>query len=344
MTTIVDIAKHCNVSPMTVSRVINNSGPVKEETRNRILKAIEELNYLPNTMAKSMAGQNTRILSLIVPDIVNPFYTNVCRGVEDTARKNNYTVIICNHDDDSAKEKEYIRTLLSVKVDGFLLIPGGDFTKNHIKLISEHRKPFVMIDRKPRGYIGDYVSGDSYNGAIELVNHLVERSHRRIALINGPLRTSTARDRLAGYKRALEMNQIPFDESLVFEGTGFDEKSAEEAMKLFLALENRPTAIFASNNFVAVGVIRYLRQLNMDVPQDFALACFDKIESMDLIKPTITMAVQPAYNFGTIATQLLLERIEGAIVENQRNIVLRPEILVGESTMGITSKPAPASS
>lgn len=338
MTTIIDIAKHCNVSPMTVSRVINNSGPVKEETRNRILQAIDELNYLPNTLAKSMAGQKTRILSLIVPDIVNPFYTNVCRGVEDTARKNNYTVIICNHDDEVNKEREYIRTLLSVKVDGFLLIPGGDFTKKHLNLIAEHRKPFVMIDRKPRGYIGDFVSGDSYNGSIDLVNHLVGNGHRRIGLINGPLRTSTARDRLTGYKRALEMNDIPFDGVLVYEGSGFDEKTAEEAMKTFLALDQPPTAVFAANNFVAVGVIRYLRRINKDVPHDMALTCFDKIEFMDLIKPSVTMAIQPAYNFGTIATQLLLERIEGALVENQRKIVLRPEIVIGESTSGFTFK------
>ena len=150
---------------MTVSRVLNNSAPVKEETRQRVEEAIESLNYLPNRLARSMVSQSgASILALIMPDIVNPFYTSVARGVEDTARKNNYTLIICNHDDDAEKELEYFRTVLSLKVDGCLLIPSGDKTKKSMRLLADHNCPLVLIDRHPSAYTGDYVAGSPIRG------------------------------------------------------------------------------------------------------------------------------------------------------------------------------------
>jgi LacI family transcriptional regulator len=329
-----DVANRAGVSTMTVSRVLNN-GPVKKETRDRVLSAIEELNYVPNQFAKSMVSQSgARILALVMPDIINPFYTNVARGVEDVANKNNYTLIICNHDDDPLKEAKYFKSLLSLKVDGFLIIPSGDSTKKQLKMIEGQRKPHIMIDRKPQNYIGDYVGGDSFNGAIELMQHIISLNHTSIGFINGPPSISTSRDRFEGYKQALQLNGLTYSNELVYEGESFDELSAERALEAFLALENRPTAIFASNNNMAVGFIRALRKRNMDIPKDFAISCFDKLETGDLVKPTMTTAVQPAYNFGTIATQLLLERIEGNPVEKQRTIILRPELEAGESTLG----------
>src|SRR5260370_37686113 len=165
MPSIQDVARLARVSPMTVSRVLNNSAPVKEETRHRVEEAIESLNYLPNRLARSMVSQSgASILALIMPDIVNPFYTSVARGVEDTARKNNYTLIICNHDDDAEKELEYFRTVLSLKVDGCLLIPSGDKTKKSMRLFADHNCPLVLIDRHPSAYAGDYVAGSPIRG------------------------------------------------------------------------------------------------------------------------------------------------------------------------------------
>ena len=334
-----DVARLARVSPMTVSRVLNNSAPVKEETRQRVQEAIERLNYLPNRLARSMVSQSgARILALIMPDIVNPFYTSVARGVEDTARKNNYTLIICNHDDDAEKEAEYCRSLLSLKVDGCLLIPSGDKAKKAMRLLTDHRCPVVLIDRHPSAYLGDYVAGDNFNGSADLVKLFVSQGHRRIAFINGPTRISTARDRFFGYKDGLEQTEISFDPDVVYTGGSFEPKIAVAALEQFLALSDPPTAVFAANNFIAIGFIRAVRERGMDVPRHFALACFDKIEPMDLVKPTITMAIQPAYNFGTIGTQLLLERLEGIPVERPRRIVLQPEIVIGDSTGGFVHK------
>jgi LacI family transcriptional regulator len=343
MASMQDVARLAEVSPMTVSRVLNNSAPVKEETRQRVKEAIERLNYLPNRLARSMVSQSgARILALIMPDIVNPFYTSVARGVEDTTNKNNYTLIICNHDDDADKEAEYLRSLLSLKVDGCLLIPSGDKAKKAMQLLIDHSCPVVLIDRHPSAYAGDYVAGDSFNGSADLVKLFVSRGHRRIGFINGPTRISTARDRFSGYKDGLEQNGISFDTDLVYTGSSFEPKIAVAALDRFVALSNPPTAVLAANNFIAIGFIRAVRERGMDVPSHFALACFDKIEPMDLVKPTVTMAIQPAYNFGTIGTQLLLERLEGVPVERPRRIILRPEIVIGESTKGFVHK-SPAS-
>ncbi|HEY0793771.1 MAG TPA: LacI family DNA-binding transcriptional regulator [Chthoniobacterales bacterium] len=333
MANIHDVARLAAVSPMTVSRVLNRSAPVKEGTRVRVEQAVKRLNYLPNRLAGSIVSKRgAHILALVMPDIVNPFYTSVARGAEDTARANNYTLIICNHDDDSNKEAEYFRSLLSLRVDGFLWIPSGDKARRHLRLLTDHRTPFVLIDRKPKGYSGDYVGGDNINGAIALVQLFISKRHRRIAFIGGPSRISTARDRLTGYKAALEQNSIRFDQNLVYMGENFTGNIAEPALDRFLRASQPPTAVLAANNAIAIGFLRTLRKRGMDVPQDFILACFDRIDAMDLIRPTITMAIQPAYNFGTIAAQLLLERLKNIIVEEHRTILLRPEITIGTST------------
>jgi LacI family transcriptional regulator len=250
-----------------------------------------------------------------------------------TARKSHYTLIICNHDDDDEKEREYFRSLLSLKIDGCLLIPSGDKAEKNMRLLLDHNCPFVLIDRHPKGYAGDYVAGDSFNGSADLVKLLISRA-QRIGLISGPRRISTGCDRFYGYKSGLEQHAISFDADLVYTGDSFDPKIAVPALDQFLSLSPPPIAVLAANNSIAVGFMRAVRERGLNIPGDFALACFDKIEPVDLIKPTLTMAVQPAYNFGTIATQLLLERLQGLPVETHRRIILQPEIVIGESTKG----------
>jgi LacI family transcriptional regulator len=176
------------------------------------------------------------------------------------------------------------------------------------------------------------VAGDSFNGAADLVGLLVSGGHRRIGFINGPTSISTARDRFLGYKFGLEQNRLTFAPELVYTGENFDPQIAREALSHFLTLSDRPTGILAANNFIAMGFIRAVRERGIDVPSHFALACFDKTEPVDLIKPTVTMAIQPAYNFGTIATQLLLEKLDGLQAETHRRIILRPELVLGDST------------
>jgi LacI family transcriptional regulator len=279
-----------------------------------------------------------RILALIVPDIVNPFYASVAGGVEATARKKNCRLFICHHNDDSEKESGYFEAIISMKIDGCLLIPSGDKTNRSIQLLADHDLPFVMIDRYPNGSAGDYVGGDSLNGAVDLVELFVSDGHRRIALINGPKSISTARDRFFGYKLGLEQNGIRFDSELVYTGKSFDPRIAGAALDQFLSLADPPTAVLAANNLLALEFVRAVRERGMDIPSHYALACFDQIEPIDLVKPTVTMAIQPAYEFGALAVRWLLEKLDGVPVEAGRRVILRPEIKVGESTKGFVQR------
>jgi LacI family transcriptional regulator len=328
-----DVARLAGVSPMTVSRVINHSGHVKEETRLRVLRAMKELNYVPNDLARSLVRRRTDTLALIVPDITNPFFTTVARGTEDTARKNDFRVVLCNSDEDPAKELEYIRMCVSIRVDGVIIAAAGDGSRKNLELLDSFEIPYVLVDRKVDGVQADVVTGDSRMGAFQLVKHLIDLGHRDIAMITGFLTTSTARERRDGYRRALEEHGIPFREAWVKE-TSYMRNMDFTLVEQLLDCTPRPTAIFAANNFLAVQVIRGLRHRGLRVPEDMAVVCFDDVDPYSLVEPFLTVASQPAYNFGTIATQLLIERIEHGEgpAPSPRSIVLQPEVIIRKSS------------
>jgi LacI family transcriptional regulator len=326
-----DVAKRANVSTMTVSRVINQSGYVKEETRQRVLKAMQEVNYVPNGLARSLVRQKTQTLALIVPDITNPFFTTIARGTEDMARKNGYRLILCNSDDDLAKEQEYIDMCLSIRVDGVIIAASGDQSKANLQKLKKMQIPFVCIDREIKGIQADIVKGDSVQGARKLVDHLISLGHKQIALISGPTTISTSRERLDGYREALEQHGIAYDPRYVKE-TPYNQATPANIVHDLLALSPRPTAIFAGNNFVAAHVIRALREQQIRVPEDIAVVGFDSVEPYEITEPFLTTAIQPAYNFGSLATQMLVERIDGAPVEKARKIVLTPAIAIRRSS------------
>ncbi|SFU84704.1 substrate-binding domain-containing protein [Alicyclobacillus macrosporangiidus] len=333
MANISDVARLAGVSPMTVSRVINHSGHVKEETRLRVLRAMKELNYVPNDLARSLVRRRTDTLALIVPDITNPFFTTVARGTEDTARKNDFRVVLCNSDEDPAKELEYIRMCVSIRVDGVIIAAAGDGSRKNLELLDSFEIPYVLVDRKVDGVQADVVTGDSRMGAFQLVKHLIDLGHRDIAMITGFLTTSTARERRDGYRRALEEHGIPFREAWVKE-TSYMRNMDFTLVEQLLDCTPRPTAIFAANNFLAVQVIRGLRHRGLRVPEDMAVVCFDDVDPYSLVEPFLTVASQPAYNFGTIATQLLIERIEHGEgpAPSPRSIVLQPEVIIRKSS------------
>jgi LacI family transcriptional regulator len=332
---ITDVAKLAKVSAMTVSRVLNGKGYVKEETKQRVLKAMAELNYVPNDLARSLVRQQTQMIALIVPDITNPFYTTVARGVEDTARKNNYQVILCNSDENVEKERAYIEMCVRIRVDGIVIAPAGDPSKKNLKLLEPFKIPFVLIDRKIEGIQSDVVLGDSIEGAKHLVEHLIELGHRNIAILTGSLNSSTSRDRVEGYKQALEKYNIPFKQNYVKENTYVKSVNEDDIPDLF-SLPHPPTAIFAANNFLAAKTFNQLKNMQIRVPEDVSIVCFDEINPMNVTDPFFTAAIQPAYDFGTLGTQLLFERIE-RIGASARRIILKPEIVFGQSTKPLST-------
>jgi LacI family transcriptional regulator len=337
MVTIYDIAKKANCSAMTVSKVINNTGKISESTRQRVQQIMTQMNYVPNSNARSLVLQQTKLLSLLIADITNPFYTTLARGAEDEAKRLGYQLLFSNSDESIVKEQEYIETVLSARVAGVMITPVGDSSLNHLKLLEQYRIPFVLIDREVPGVTADAVLGDSKEGASQLTEHLIALGHRRIAMINGHLETSTARYRLEGYQQTLRLHGISVDEQLMME-MGFNQTNADEHMSKLLTLKEPPTAIFAANNLIALAAIRSLRLKGYLVPEDMSIVCFDDLETDYVLDPFLTVASQPAYDFGTIGMQTLIERIQENRGQN-KHIVLPPKLIVrGSSAIRITTK------
>jgi len=329
-TTIRDVARLSGVSPMTVSRVINDSERVSPETRRRVEEAISELGYVPSRLARGLSRQRTGTLAVIVPDVANPFFTAIVRAAEEVARRADYHVILCDTRADLGVERGVIEELIAHRVEGAVIAPVSDRTATHLRRLAEFGVPFVLIDRRIPGVDCDVVLGDSSSGARQLVEHLVSLGHRRIGFIVESDDVSTARDRRAGYEAALKAAGIALDPALVAHAAP-DPSGGSAGMSRLLELEERPTAVFTVNNLVALGAIEAVRAAGLEVPDDVALVCFDDIEYASRLYPFLTAMEQPAQTFGTLGTQLLLERIEGRGPERRHEVVLPGEFIIRKS-------------
>ena len=329
MPNIRDVAKLAGVAPITVSRVINNSGYITEETRQRVQEAIEALGYVPNSLARSLRSRKTRMLALLLTDITNPFWTTVARGVEDAASDAGFSVILCNTDESETEQERYLRIILEKQVDGVLLVPVRDPVEP-VCSVKAQKVPVVVLDRRvPESLETDVVRGDSVDGAYRLVNLLISLGHRRIAILTGPHDVSTAEDRVTGYRQALIDAGLDWEQVLYGE---FTLDSGYQLARQTLQSEPRPTAYFAGNNFLAIGALRALRDSGLKVPEDVALVGFDDLPEALMIDPFLTVAKQPAYDMGYKATELLLARLSGQAPEKCQDIVLPVEIVVRRSS------------
>jgi LacI family transcriptional regulator len=316
---------------MTVSRVVNGNPRVRPETRRLVEAAVKELGYVPNRLARGLTRQKTGTLGLIVTDVANPFFTLIVRGCEDVAWRAGYHVILCNTQGDLERERGYVEDMLSFQVEGVLVAPVNDNSRSTLRLLTRNSVPFVLLDRSIDGLQADIVQGDSVAGARLLVEHLIGLGHRRIGLIIEPGGTSTARDRLAGYQAAHAAAGIPIVPELIVESMAIDPQRGHDATMRLLSLEDRPTAVFAVNNIVAVGVVEAARERGLVIPDDLALVCFDDVDHASRLYPFLTVMKQPAETFGTLATQLLLDRIAKRGDGHHRNVVLPAEFLVRQS-------------
>ena len=329
MPNLLDIAKRAGVAPITVSRVINNSTYVSQSTRERVEAAVKELGYVPNTIARGLRSKRTKTLALVVTDITNPYFTSMARGVEDVAAAFNYTVIYCNTDESETKEEKYANMLAQRRVDGVLLVPSCGNAKT-IKFLVSNGVYVVVLDRRIPGVVTDIVCSDSENGANRLIKLLIGLGHKWIAVISGQKDVSTSMDRVIGYRQALTEAGLSENE-LVYFGA-FSEQSGYELTHQAMMQLPRPTAIFGANNFIAVGIIKALHDLKIEVPGDVSVVGFDDLPESMIMKPFLTVARQPAYEMGRLATDLLLKRISGEISEDYREIILPIEIIARESS------------
>jgi LacI family transcriptional regulator len=328
MPTVHDVAKRAGVAPITVSRVINNSGYISVETKNRVEIAIKELGYVPNTLARGLRSKRTHTLALVVTDITNPYFTSIARGVEDVAGAANFTVIYCNTDESETKEEKYANILAQKQVEGVLLVPACGNSKT-IKFLASNDIAVVVLDRRVSGVDADFVRSDSENAAKQLTKLLIGLGHQRIAMITGPHNVSTAVDRVTGYKEALGEAGLSENE-LVYYGA-FNQQNGYDSTKQAMVQSPKPSAVFAGNNFILIGVVKALRELQLRVPEDISMVGFDDFPESMLVKPFFTAALQPAYEMGRLATELLLKRISGELSGECQEVVLRAEIVERES-------------
>ncbi|MBD2867468.1 LacI family DNA-binding transcriptional regulator [Paenibacillus arenilitoris] len=334
MVTIYDIAAKANVSAMTVSRVINNTGKISEKTRAKVRRVMEELNYVPNQTARSLVLQQTKLLFLLITDIMNPFYTTLARGAEDAAKKSGYRLLFGNSDESLEKEADYVTTILTARVDGVLVAPAGDPSLPHLESLRRHHVPFVLLDREVPGIECDIVLGDSKDGARRLVEYLIERGHRRIAMVNGSSSISSARLRLQGYQEGLKLNDLPCDERYVYETSFGPLKDLTEMEQWIERMDPLPTAIVAGNNVLAIEAMKLLRDRGIGVPDDMSIVCFDDLGPYSESEPFLTVAAQQAYQFGYMGMQMLIERIDergAAAALPWKKIVLPADLIIRRS-------------
>jgi LacI family transcriptional regulator len=341
------IAERAGVSIGTVSHVINGTATVRPKLRERVIEAIRSMGYQPSALAQGLRKNRTNMLGMVIPDITNPFFPGVVRGVEDVAYKRSFRVILCNADNDPSKEESYVRELRSYHIAGLLIIPaaGADIS-GHLRAYASASVPVVCIDRVPEGWKGDAVLVANAEGAYLATRHLIQVGHRRLAVIAGPLKLTNAAERLKGFTRALNEARIEIEPEYVQEAR-FDTASGYQAALRLLQMLPRPTAIFACNDLMAFGVLQAARELNLRCPEDLSIAGFDSLEFTKFTDPSLTSVYQPGYQLGATAARLLLQRVDGMRFAakkvllptelKKRNSVGPPRALVAEGT-GRTAK------
>lgn len=328
--TIRDVARAAGVGQATVSRVLNNSGYVKPETRQRVVEAASALGFVPSSLARGLVRHATDTVGLIIPDITNPFFPAVTRGMEDAASEAGYTVFLCNTDNDPAMEALDVRRFRERRVDGIIFVGTTDRRELVESLLAEG-VPVVLTDRGVSDLDVDSVLVDNAAGALAACRHLIDLGHRRIAHVAGAPHTRTGQDRWNGYRRALESAGMVYEEALVRCGD-YTLGSGYRIGKELLNMGSRPTAVFAANDLMAFGVLQAAAEAGLSVPDDLSLVGFDDVQMASMVQPGLTTVRQPAYEMGRLAMTMLLERIAGDAPGGGRCHLYQPELVVRATT------------
>ena len=331
------IAARAGVSVGTVSHVINNSAGVREPVRRRVLAAIAKLGYQPSLLARGLRRNETTIIGVIMPDISNPFFPQVVRGVEDIAYQNSYRLMLCNTDNDVQKERIYFDELRAYRMAGLIVIPSAD---SELAEMAQHSgasaAPVICLDRRAPSWNGDSVTVDNVEGAYMATKHMLGFGHKRVAVITGPLHVTNAVERLKGFKRALREAALPIAPEYIQEGR-FDRLGGYEKGLMLLQFSPRPTAIFAANDLIALGVLSAMRELGLRCPEDVSLVGFDDLELASFTNPALTTVAQPGYQMGARAAALLFERIRGSSGKAQ-HVVMKTTLKIRDSVAPPSSK------
>lgn len=326
-----DIAKLANVSHTTVSRALNDKSRIRKETKQKILAIATELGYRPDFIAKSLVLKRTKTLGLVITNIANPFYTELAQGIEKTATRLGYSIILCSTQSDISTEKQYIEMLRSKGVDGILFSSAHRGDPNIVAL-AEEEFPIVLVNRRTYHPAVkekvDYVGVDNILGGFLAVEHLIRLGHRSIGMVGGSAESSVGLERLKGGEKALRAYGLEQRGDYLLEGN-FLKKSGYEKGKEFLKMPEFPTAVFAANDYMALGVYQAVVEEGLRIPEDVALVGFNDIEFSSMKGIELTTIGQKKFEMGAAAVEMLVERIEqGDNRASAREILLMPELIV----------------
>jgi Transcriptional regulators len=324
------VAGLAGVSIATVSRVLNGDPVVKAETKKMVEKAIKSTGYHPNRVAQRLRSsyRSGKLIGLLIPDIQNPFYVDVIRGIEETAYANSSAVLIGNFSQDAEKEKLYINILKSESVDGFVVAPH-DVRDPFVEDLIRERYPVVCIDRGLSNFSTDIVKSDNEKGAFNAVEHLIKIGHKRIAHITGNPSIPTTQERINGYMAALKKYGIPVDETIV-RGRASDFRSGVEITAELLDLEEPPSAIFTANNLLTLGSLEKIHERGLKIPEDIAIVGFDDMYWAASLNPPLTAVRQHGLEIGKRAIELLYQRIDDPS-RLPANVIIHTELMVRRS-------------
>ena len=327
-TTIVDVAAKAGVSFGTVSRVINNDVHVRPATRERVLQAMEQLGFVANRQARSLAGGKSGAIGLLVPDLGTGYIGEIIRGIDAELTLQELDLILYTTHRTASKEANYVANLAQGMVDGLLLVLPRN-PADYVGTLTQRNFPFVLIDHQGTGKEIPAVGATNWQGAFDATEHLLKLGHRRIGFITGSMDLGCAQDRLAGYRAALRTHHVPYTEELVYEGTFFQPDGFTGALAL-LDVPDPPTAIFASNDVMAMGAMDAIRQRGLRIPDDIAVLGFDDIPQAEMVRPALTTIQQPLEKMGRVATQMLLDLLEAPESKIQR-IELPTKLIIRDS-------------
>ncbi|QQZ08657.1 LacI family DNA-binding transcriptional regulator [Heyndrickxia vini] len=329
MANIQQVAQKAGVSVATVSRVLNNRASVRPKTRLKVENAIKELNYEPSMLGRNLRNSESRLLLVLIPSISNPFYTEIIKGIENIAIINNYNFLLCETDSNPQRENIYFNMVKNKLADGLISMDPTVNMQKLNELAESH--PVIQCSEYDEDGTIPYVTIDNELAAYHAVKHLIKLGNENIALINSDEKYLYTRQRRKGYERALNEFHLPFRNEWMYNCEQLDFENGVHAMRMLLQLREKPSAVFAVSDTLAIGALKEINVSGLKVPGDIAVVGFDKISFSNMTNPTLTTIAQPMYKMGCTAANMLINRIKGNKVES---IVLDHELIIRESTMG----------
>jgi LacI family transcriptional regulator len=326
--TIMDVASKAGVSYATVSRVANNDPHVKAETRERVQQAMDGLGYVVNRQARSLAGGRSHVIGVLVPDLGTGYIGGIMRGIDAELDLAHYDLMLYTTHRRAAKEAHYIATLTQGMADGLLIVLPRN-PANFMQTLRQHNSPYVLIDHQGTNEQDFAVGATNWQGAYNATEYLIKLGHQRIGFITGSMDLGCARDRLAGYQAALRAHHLPFDSKQVYEGD-FHQPDGYAGANRLLENQVRPTAIFASNDVMAMSAMEAVREHGLRVPEDVSVLGFDDIPQAAHVHPALTTVRQPLEQMGRVAAQMLLDFLNDPDARPRR-IELPTELIIRDS-------------